>query len=169
VAENDISVLGDATLGEAEVDVDGELVAETEPLSRFVTDDEAVAKEENSVLCESKELEESEAEDEIEPSCETELLRDGMSIVFEDFTDAETVLVPANLFVGERKELKDIDRDASAVFVNITEVDSIGELETLALNESKGEADVDTLCELLPDVELEPDKDPDDETELESE
>ncbi len=169
VTENDISSLGDATLGEAEFDEEGEFVMKTDPLSRFVTDVEAVDEVENSALSDDKELEESEAEGEIDPEIETELEREGNSIVFEAFTDNEPVLVPSNLFEGERKELTVCDRDMNAVFVAITEIEMKGELDTLALNESRGEADVDTLYELLPDIELEPDKDPDDDTEVESE
>jgi len=169
VTENDISALADAKLCEAEFDGEGEFVIKMDPLSRFVTDVEAVDEVEYSALSDDKELEESEAEGEIDPEIETELEREGNSIEFEAFTDTEPVLVPSNLFVGERKELTVCDRDMNAVFVAITEIEIIGELDTLALNESRGEADVDTLYELLPDIELEPDKDPDDDTEVESE
>ena len=169
VTENDTTSLADKTLGEEEVDDEGELVMETDLLSRFVTDVEAVAKIENSLLCENRMLEESEAEGEIDPDSETELVLDGISIVFEAFTDTEPVIVPPNLFVGERNELTVCERDIGAVFVAITEVDSIGASDTIALNESRGVGDVDTLYELLPDIEPEPDNDPDDDTEVESE
>ena len=169
VSENDTPSLADATLGEADNDTEGELVTKTDPLTRFVTDVEAVAEVENSVLCEGRTLDESEAEGEIEPEIETELDRDGISIVFDAFTDAETVLVPPNLFVGEREELSVYVRDMSAVFVDITEVDSVGEFDTLALSVIRGEVDVDTLYELLPDIDVEPEKEPDDDTEVESE
>ena len=98
------------------------MVTETDSLSRLDIDVEAVAEVENSELCESRELADSDAEGEIDPSCEMELLRDGISIVFEAFTDAETVVVPPNLFVGEITALTVCDRDTSDVFVAISEV-----------------------------------------------
>jgi hypothetical protein len=56
-----------------------------------------------------------------------------------------------------------------AVFVAIAEEDCIGELDALELVVSRGEADDETLAELLPDLMLEPEKDADDDGDVESE
>ena len=138
VTDNVISSLAEATLTDAESDDEGELVMETDPLSKLVTEAEGVAEVENPLLCDSKELEESETEDDNDCSCDTELLRDGTIIVFEAFIDVEPVIVPPPpiLLVGERNELRVCDRDMRAVFVKISAIETIGELDTLALDES---------------------------------
>ena len=167
VMVTDTTALADATLGEAELDAEGELVPRMDLLSRFVTDVEADAEVVDSVLSDANELEDAEAEGEIDPEIEVELLRDGKMIVLVALPDDVIVFVPQ--LVRELVELTVVDGNLDSVSVAIPEEETIGEFDMLALNVSEGEGDVDTLYELLPVIELEPVKDPNDDAELESE
>ena len=58
----DAPLLADTTLGDADVDAEGEVETKFELLSRLLIDVEDVAEVENSALCEDRTLEESDAE-----------------------------------------------------------------------------------------------------------
>ena len=62
VTVNDASLLAETTLGDADVDAEGEDETNIELLSRLLIDVEDVAEVENSALCEDRTLEESDAE-----------------------------------------------------------------------------------------------------------